>query len=263
MRGREVDAAARLLLADGVSNRRCRSGVRDEHRRDIVLRQQTSRLVDKHLAQEARVAAHQHAMTARLAGDIAGDAGNGAAHIRQRKLIRNDGSPARGSELDLRGHISPVFLLTRYAPALRRRALRSIAFAWDAARRGLYGRAPVSRTVSRTTFCCRTQSMTGARLILVTTPQRAEAKRIAHALVEERLAACVNLIGGVHSVYRWNEAVETADEVLLLIKTREETVDAVRTRVHQLHSYELPEFLVLDVAGGSENYLAWIGSSVG
>ena len=57
--------------------------------------------------------------------------------------------------------------------------------------------------------------MTGARLILVTTPQRAEAKRIAHALVEERLAACVNLIGGVHSVYRWNEAVETADEVLL------------------------------------------------
>jgi periplasmic divalent cation tolerance protein len=105
--------------------------------------------------------------------------------------------------------------------------------------------------------------MTGTRLILVTTPQRAEAKRIAHALVEERLAACVNLIGGVHSVYRWNEAVETADEVLLLIKTREDTVDAVRTRVHQLHSYELPEFLVLDVAGGSENYLAWIRSSVG
>jgi periplasmic divalent cation tolerance protein len=105
--------------------------------------------------------------------------------------------------------------------------------------------------------------MTGTRLILVTTPQRAEAKRIAHALVEERLAACVNLIGGVHSVYRWNDAVETADEVLLLIKTREETVDAVRTRVHQLHSYEVPEFLVLDVSGGSENYLAWIGSSVG
>jgi periplasmic divalent cation tolerance protein len=105
--------------------------------------------------------------------------------------------------------------------------------------------------------------MTGTRLILVTTPQRAEAKRIAHALVEERLAACVNLIGGVHSVYRWNDAVETADEVLLLIETREETVDAVRTRVHQLHSYEVPEFLVLDVSGGSENYLAWIGSSVG
>jgi periplasmic divalent cation tolerance protein len=81
-------------------------------------------------------------------------------------------------------------------------------------------------------------------------------------LVEERLAACVNLIGGVHSVYRWKETVETADEVLLLIKTQEEKVDAVRARVHELHSYEVPEFLVLDVADGSSAYLAWIGSCV-
>lgn len=104
--------------------------------------------------------------------------------------------------------------------------------------------------------------MTHARLILVSTSPRAEAKRIAHALVEEHLAACVNLIGGVHSVYRWKEAVETADEVLLLIKTLEQKVDAVRTRVHELHSYELPEFLVLDVTDGSEAYLAWIAANV-
>jgi periplasmic divalent cation tolerance protein len=104
--------------------------------------------------------------------------------------------------------------------------------------------------------------MTDIRLILVTTSPRAEAKRIAHALVEERLAACVNLIGGVHSVYRWKETVETAEEVMLLIKTREEKVDAVRTRVHELHSYEVPEFLVLDVSGGSSAYLDWIASSV-
>jgi periplasmic divalent cation tolerance protein len=104
--------------------------------------------------------------------------------------------------------------------------------------------------------------MTGTRLILVTASQRAEAKRIAHALVEEQLAACVNLIGGVHSVYRWKEAVETAEEVLLLIKTLEEKVEAVRTRVHQLHSYEVPEFLVLDIAGGSSAYLAWIASCI-
>jgi periplasmic divalent cation tolerance protein len=108
----------------------------------------------------------------------------------------------------------------------------------------------------------RTARMTDIRLILVTTSPRAEAKRIAHALVEERLAACVNLIGGVHSVYRWKETVETADEVLLLIKTQQEKVDAVRTRVHELHSYELPEFLVLDVAEGSTAYLDWIGSCV-
>jgi periplasmic divalent cation tolerance protein len=105
--------------------------------------------------------------------------------------------------------------------------------------------------------------MTGTRLILVTASPRAEAKRIAHALVEERLAACVNLIGGVHSVYRWKETVETADEVLLLIKTRQEKVDAVRTRVHELHSYEVPEFLVLDIADGSTAYLDWIASCVG
>ena len=104
--------------------------------------------------------------------------------------------------------------------------------------------------------------MTDTRLILVTASPRAEAKRIAHSLVEEHLAACVNLISGVHSVYRWNEAVETAEEVLLLIKTRQEKVDAVRTRVHELHSYELPEFLVLDVADGSAAYLEWIAASV-
>jgi periplasmic divalent cation tolerance protein len=104
--------------------------------------------------------------------------------------------------------------------------------------------------------------MTDTRLILVTTSPRAEAKRIAHALVEEHLAACVNLISDVHSVYRWKEAVETADEVLLLIKTVKGKIDAVRTRVHELHSYDLPEFLVLDVADGSDAYLEWIGASV-
>ena len=104
--------------------------------------------------------------------------------------------------------------------------------------------------------------MSNARVVLSTAGSHDEARKIAYALVEQRLAACVNLIGGVHSVYRWNDAVETADEVLLLIKTREEMVDAVRTRVHQLHSYEVPEFLVLDVAEGSSAYLDWIASCV-
>ena len=104
--------------------------------------------------------------------------------------------------------------------------------------------------------------MTDARLILVTASPRAEAKRIAHALVEERLAACVNLIGGIHSVYRWRENVETADEMLLLIKTVAGQVETVRTRILELHSYEVPEFLVLEVADGSSAYLDWIASSV-
>lgn len=105
--------------------------------------------------------------------------------------------------------------------------------------------------------------MTQARLVLTTTANREEAERIAHALVEERLAACVNVIGGVHSVYRWKNSVEAAEEVLLLIKTRDVAVDAVSERVHQLHSYEVPEFLVLEVGGGSEAYLAWIAGNTG
>ena len=103
--------------------------------------------------------------------------------------------------------------------------------------------------------------MTHLRLVLTTAANRDEAERSAHALVQERLAACVNLIG-IHSIYRWNDAVESADEVQLLIKTRDVTVDAVCRRVHELHSYEVPEFLVLEAQGESEAYLAWLLSSV-
>lgn len=104
--------------------------------------------------------------------------------------------------------------------------------------------------------------MSSARVVLVTSANREEAERIAHALVEERLAACVNLVGGVSSIYRWQDAVEKAEEVLLLIKTRQQAVDALRRRVLELHSYEVPEFLVLPVEQESEAYLAWIVSSV-
>jgi periplasmic divalent cation tolerance protein len=100
------------------------------------------------------------------------------------------------------------------------------------------------------------------RLVLTTAGNRAEAKRIAHALVEERLAACVNLIPGMHSIYRWKDAVETAEEVQLVIKTRDAAVDAVCRRVHALHSYQVPEFLVLEAQGESEAYLAWLIASV-
>lgn len=105
--------------------------------------------------------------------------------------------------------------------------------------------------------------MSQLRVVLTTAADRDQAERIAHALVNERLAACVNLLGGVRSIYRWKDGVETADEVQLLIKTQEGMLDAVRQRVHQLHSYEVPEFLVLEVAAASEAYLAWMAASVG
>jgi periplasmic divalent cation tolerance protein len=104
--------------------------------------------------------------------------------------------------------------------------------------------------------------MSAARLVLTTTASREEAERIAHALVEERLAACVNIASGARSIYRWQGAVEAADEALLLIKTTVQNIDKLRMRLHELHSYELPEFLVLDVAGGSQEYLDWIAASL-
>jgi periplasmic divalent cation tolerance protein len=100
------------------------------------------------------------------------------------------------------------------------------------------------------------------RIVLTTASSRDEAKRIAKALVEERLAACVNLVGGVESIYRWQGAVEEAAEVLLLIKTNVEKLEALETAVRRLHSYEVPEFLIFEVNGGSAAYLEWLDDSL-
>jgi periplasmic divalent cation tolerance protein len=100
------------------------------------------------------------------------------------------------------------------------------------------------------------------RIVLTTASSRDEAKRIAKALVEERLAACVNLVGGVESIYRWQGKVEEAAEVLLLIKTNVEKLEALETAVRRLHSYEVPEFLIFEVNGGSAAYLKWLDDSL-
>jgi periplasmic divalent cation tolerance protein len=100
------------------------------------------------------------------------------------------------------------------------------------------------------------------RIVLTTASSRDEAKRIAKALVEGRLAACVNLVDGVESIYRWQGEVEEAAEVLLLIKTNVEKIEAVETAVRRLHSYEVPEFLIFEVNGGSAAYLKWLDDSL-
>lgn len=100
------------------------------------------------------------------------------------------------------------------------------------------------------------------RIVLTTASSRDEAKRIAKALIEERLAACVNLVGGVESIYRWQGEVEEAAEVLLLIKTNVEKLEALETAVRRLHSYEVPEFLIFEVNGGSAAYLKWLDDSL-
>jgi periplasmic divalent cation tolerance protein len=91
-----------------------------------------------------------------------------------------------------------------------------------------------------------------------TCPDPLTADRIAQALVDDRLAACVNVIPGVHSVYRWQGAVERAEEVLLLAKTTNERLQALTARVYSLHPDELPELVAVEVAGGSPAYLAWV-----
>ena len=105
--------------------------------------------------------------------------------------------------------------------------------------------------------------MTAARLAITTAGSREEAERIARTLVEERLVACVNIVDNVRSLYRWQGEVESASESLLLMKTGESHVERLRKRLTELHSYELPEFVVLDIAGGSAAYFDWITGSLG
>ncbi|MBI3768800.1 MAG: divalent-cation tolerance protein CutA [Deltaproteobacteria bacterium] len=96
--------------------------------------------------------------------------------------------------------------------------------------------------------------------MLTTAPSREEADRIAAALVDERLAACVNVVAPITSIYRWRGAVERAEEVLLLVKTRRARVARVGARIRALHSYDLPEVIALPIDAGSAAYLAWIAA---
>ena len=104
--------------------------------------------------------------------------------------------------------------------------------------------------------------MTDKRIVLTTAGSQQEAQKIAEALVAQRLAACVNIISGIHSVYRWQAKVEQADEWLLLIKTTESASAPVRDAITKLHSYEVPECIVLSIEDGTPSYLDWIGDSV-
>ena len=105
--------------------------------------------------------------------------------------------------------------------------------------------------------------MTDKILVLVTCGSRKEARKIARALVEQRLAACVSEIGvPVASTYRWKGRMESAEEFLLLIKTSKKRFAAVRDAVHKLHCYEVPEIIALPIAEGSRAYLDWIAASV-
>jgi periplasmic divalent cation tolerance protein len=98
--------------------------------------------------------------------------------------------------------------------------------------------------------------------VLTTVAAEADAAALARTLVDERLAACVNILASMTSVYRWKGQVEQDREQQIVIKTTSERLAALEARVRQLHSYELPEFLVLSAEGGSAAYLAWVEDAV-
>jgi len=104
---------------------------------------------------------------------------------------------------------------------------------------------------------------TNVIVILTTVPNDDRAEAMARALVEERLAACVNVRAPMTSIYRWKGAVERDTERQMVIKTTRERLAAVEARVRALHSYELPEFLVIEVDGGGDAYLKWVADAAG
>lgn len=101
-----------------------------------------------------------------------------------------------------------------------------------------------------------------ARIVLTTAGNTREAGRIARTLVEEGLAACATMIPEVESIYRWEGKIESAAETMMLIKTGEAQLAALEARLHELHSYTTPEFLVLNVEAGSHLYLEWLTASL-
>lgn len=101
-----------------------------------------------------------------------------------------------------------------------------------------------------------------ARIVLTTAANPEEARALGRALVDEQLAACATMIPAVESIYRWKGNIESSSETMLLLKTGVDQLAALETRLRQLHSYEVPEFLVLLVESGSRAYLDWMLESL-
>ena len=100
-----------------------------------------------------------------------------------------------------------------------------------------------------------------ACVVLVTAPSPEKAAELARAVVGEKLAACVNILPGVRSIYRWEGAVQDEAEVLMLVKTTAERFDALKARIVALHPYQVPEVIRLDVSAGHAPYLEWLAAS--
>ena len=98
-------------------------------------------------------------------------------------------------------------------------------------------------------------------VVFITAKDFDEAQKIARGLVADKLAACSNILKDVKSVFRWEEKLDQADEVMLIVKTRKSLLAKVIKKVKALHSYQVPEIIALPIVGGSKDYLNWVGAS--
>lgn len=104
--------------------------------------------------------------------------------------------------------------------------------------------------------------MTDKRVVLTNCGSIEEARKIARALVERKIAACVNIVPGIESIYRWKGEIESATEFMLLIKTVANALPSLHETLGELHSYEVPECVEIEISGGSAAYLKWIQESI-
>jgi periplasmic divalent cation tolerance protein len=95
-------------------------------------------------------------------------------------------------------------------------------------------------------------------IVLVTCPDRESAKKIASSLIEKKLAACVNTINNVESIFRWEGKIEKTSERLLIVKSKKQLLEKLVTDIHHNHPYKLPEILALPIIGGSKKYIDWL-----
>jgi len=99
-------------------------------------------------------------------------------------------------------------------------------------------------------------------VVLITVPSRQEAQQLAELLLEKKQAACVNIIDGVNSCFRWERQLDLTEESLLIVKTKASLLTEIITLVKEMHSYEVPEIIALPIIGGNQDYLAWLERSV-
>jgi len=109
----------------------------------------------------------------------------------------------------------------------------------------------------------REEILTDEIAVFITAPSEDMAAAIARSLVEARLAACANIIRGIRSIYTWQGKVQDDPETLMIVKTRRDLFDGIKSKVKELHSYEVPEIVALPIVAGSEDYLRWLRESTG